>query len=182
MSAAARARETEAVTAITAIAPDGSPYPIGKLEAHRLGAHHLAVSVFVMDGDALLIQQRAWDKYHCGGLWANSVCSHPAWGETPARCAERRLLEELGIGLPVRACGVIDYRAEVTDGLIECERVHVFRAEASAETLAVRPDPNEVSATAWAKLEALHHRLDSAPETLTPWFQIYLRRWSELGL
>ena len=76
---------------IPAIAADESLYPIEKIEAHRLGVLHQAVSIFVFCGADLLVQRRAAGKYHCGGLWANSCCSHPHWGETLQDCAERRL-------------------------------------------------------------------------------------------
>ena len=33
---------------IPAIAPDGAFYPIGKMEAHRRGLLHVAISIFVM--------------------------------------------------------------------------------------------------------------------------------------
>ena len=59
---------------IPAIAGDGSLYPVEKLKAHVDGLFHLAISIFVFDGDHLLIQKRASSKYHCGGLWANTCC------------------------------------------------------------------------------------------------------------
>ena len=90
------ARLDEERTIIPAIAADGSLFPIGKLEAHRLGQKHLAVSVFVFAGEQLLIQRRADGKYHCGGQWANTCCTHPHWGESPADCARRRLMRRGG--------------------------------------------------------------------------------------
>ena len=51
----------------------------GKLVAHRNGLRHRAVSGFVFSKEGnLLIQRRAFSKYHSGGLWANSCCSHPS--------------------------------------------------------------------------------------------------------
>jgi isopentenyldiphosphate isomerase len=44
---------------IPAVAGDGSLYPVEKMDAHVRGLLHLAVSVFVFDGDELLIQRRA---------------------------------------------------------------------------------------------------------------------------
>ena len=46
---------------IPAIAGDGSLFPIEKMQAHLDGQLHLAVSVFVFDGDLLLID--ANDQY-----------------------------------------------------------------------------------------------------------------------
>lgn len=166
---------------IPAIADDGTLFPIDKMEAHRQGALHLAVSVFVMAGDRLLLQRRALSKYHCGGLWANTCCSHPHWGEAPADSASRRLNEELGITLPLRACNVIDYKVDVTNGLQEHERVHVFLG-AACPGLALAPDPAEVLDTRWMTISALQQDVRVRPETYAPWFRIYLSRWSELGL
>lgn len=167
---------------IPGIAEDGSLYPLEKMEAHRTGALHLAVSVFIMSGDALLLQQRAPGKYHCGGLWANTCCSHPAWGETPADSAHRRLEEELGVRAHLRACNVMDYAAEVTNGLREHERVHIFRGDVERDALRLAPDPIEVSAVRWMTRPELQRASRTAPETFAPWFRIYLDRWDELGL
>lgn len=166
---------------IPGIAADGALYPIDKMEAHRQGALHLAVSVFVMSGDTLLLQRRALSKYHCGGLWANTCCSHPHWGEAPADSAARRLREELGITLPLKACNIIEYRAQVTDGLWEHERVHMFRGDA-ASTITIKPDAAEVLDTRWMSIDALRDDVRLQPEIYAPWFRIYLARWGELGL
>ena len=76
---------------------NGELTPVEKLEAHVRGLRHKAVSVFVLKGDAVLMQQRAMGKYHTPGLWANTCCTHPEWDEAPLDCAQRRLNEELGI-------------------------------------------------------------------------------------
>lgn len=166
---------------IPGIAADGSLFPIDKMEAHRQGALHLAVSVFVMSGDALLLQRRALCKYHCGGLWANTCCSHPNWGENPADGASRRLREELNLSVPLMACNIIEYAADVTNGLREHERVHVFRGEIDSETVTM-PNPAEVLSTRWASISELKRDLHRQPEIYAPWFRIYVARWDELGL
>ena len=55
--------------------------PIGvmeKMEAHQKGLLHRAFSVFVFNKKGeMLLQQRANQKYHSGGLWTNTCCSHP---------------------------------------------------------------------------------------------------------
>ena len=99
--------------------------PFEKLAAHQQGLRHLAVSVFVMRAGEILIQRRALGKYHTPGLWANTCCTHPNWGEAPLDCAHRRLNEELGItGLALDHRGQVEYRADVGGGLIEHELVH----------------------------------------------------------
>lgn len=167
---------------IPGVAADGSLYPIDKMEAHRTGALHLAISVFVLWGDSLLLQRRAAGKYHSGGQWANTCCSHPAWGEAPGESAARRLEEELGLRLRLTARNVIDYAADVSNGLREHERVHVYQGAADPASLAVAPDPAEVSDVRWMALPDLRRDALARPGVYAPWLRIYLARWTELGL
>ena len=175
-------RTAEAPTLIPAVGADGGLYPIEKMAAHRGdGVLHLAVSVFAFAEGRLLIQKRAAGKYHSGGLWANTVCTHPHWRETPAVSARRRLREELGLDAEVRPAGMLDYAADVGVGLREVERVQVYRADVAANVhLALNPD--EVSATRWADPAVLAEEARTAPGQFAPWFRIYLARWPELGL
>ncbi len=119
--------------------------PIGtleKLQAHQRGLLHRAVSVFVFDSRGrLLVQRRAAGKYHGGGLWTNTCCSHPAPGETPAAAAERRLFEEMGMRCELRWAFAFLYRADVGGGLVENEYDHVFVGRSDDEP---RPDSSEV--------------------------------------
>ncbi|MEK6853715.1 MAG: NUDIX domain-containing protein, partial [Nanoarchaeota archaeon] len=49
-----------------------------KLEAHRQGKLHRSFSIFVFnDQGKVLLQKRDKGKYHSGGLWSNTCCSHP---------------------------------------------------------------------------------------------------------
>jgi isopentenyl-diphosphate delta-isomerase len=153
---------------------DGRLVPVEKLEVHRRGLRHPAVSVFVMDGARTLIQRRARTKYHTPGLWANACCTHPRWGEAPEACAARRLAEELGIsGLRLVPRDGVEYRAEVGGGMVEHEDVALFTAEADPELVA-RPDPAEVMDTRWIGLDALRAEIAADPSAFTPWLRIYL--------
>ena len=153
---------------------DGTLTPVEKLEAHREGLRHKAVSVFVTRGEAVLLQRRALGKYHTPGLWANACCTHPHWGETPEDCAARRLGQELGLtGLPLEARGRVEYRADVGGGMVEHEVVDLVRAEAPPGT-ALAPDPDEVMAVDWLTLTALEAALRDEPARFTPWLRIYM--------
>lgn len=167
---------------IPAIAGDGSLYRIEKMDAHRQGALHLAISVFVFDGDDMLIQRRADGKYHCGGMWANACCSHPHWNETAPDAAARRLGEELGCSLPLNECGETTYRADVGAGLWEHEQVTMFRGDIARDALILDLNPEEVSAVRWASVDALRAEAEADPSTIAPWFRIYLDRWETLGI
>jgi isopentenyl-diphosphate delta-isomerase len=153
---------------------DGRLQPVDKLEVHRRGLRHPAISVFVMTGERTLLQRRAAGKYHTPGLWANACCTHPHWGEAMEACARRRLREELGIdGLALIPRDSVEYRASVGGGLIEHEVVSLFTAEASPD-LTLAPDPAEVAGTRWIELAALRAEIAARPERFTPWLRIYL--------
>ncbi|MEL7429222.1 MAG: isopentenyl-diphosphate Delta-isomerase [Pseudomonadota bacterium] len=165
---------------IPGIREDGSLFPIEKIEAHVKGVHHLALSVFIFDGDDLLIQQRAKDKYHCGGMWANTCCTHPHMGEDIQTAVARRLDEELGITIAAQEKRIVEYSADVGNGLWERERVHMFRAEADKNTLRYNLNPEEVAAIRWVSRADLVEEINTYPERFTPWFRIYVSRFPEL--
>ncbi|MAY34354.1 MAG: isopentenyl-diphosphate Delta-isomerase [Rhodovulum sp.] len=153
---------------------DGVLTPVGKLAAHQQGLRHMAVSVFVLCGDRVLIQRRALGKYHTPGLWANSCCTHPHWQEDAATCAHRRLDQELGLRhMPITPAGTVEYRADVGGGLVEHEVVDLFVARLDTP---VTPAPNadEVMDTAWITLSDLRADLIARPERYTPWLRIYM--------
>ncbi len=153
---------------------DGKLTPVDKMEVHRKGLRHKAVSVFVMHRGKVLIQRRALSKYHTPGLWANTCCTHPDWDETAIDCAVRRLDEELGIeGLYPTFRDRVEYRAPVGKGLIEHEVVDIFVADAPAD-LGVTPNPDEVAEVRWIDLYDLAAEVARWPERFTPWLRIYL--------
>jgi isopentenyl-diphosphate delta-isomerase len=166
---------------ISAIDAEGGRFPARKLDVHRRGLLHDAVSVFVFDGDQMLIQRRAPGKYHCGGLWANACCTHPDWGEDAAHSARRRLGEELGIDLELTPCAETTYRADVGGGMVEHEHVRMFRAHVDRTALQFTLNPDEVSQVRWVSRATLEQEASTAPETLAPWLRIYLQRWDSLG-
>lgn len=159
---------------------DGTLQPVEKLAAHQRGLKHKAVSVFVMAGDQVLIQQRAAHKYHTPGLWANTCCTHPQWDEADDTCAIRRLDDELGMrGVTPIHRGQVEYRADVGGGLIEHEVVQVYLAQAPLD-LPVTPNPDEVMAVRWVDYTALVQEVTKSPEMFTPWLRIYLAKYRDL--
>lgn len=153
---------------------DNTIATMGKLQAHQEGLCHRAFSVFVLrknqNQTETLLQQRHQDKYHCGGLWTNTCCSHPRPGEDTRAAAQRRLTEEMGLQLSLREVGVFHYIAHFANGLTENEVDHVFVGlyDEQAET-GFKPDPQEVMASRWVSLEALETELQATPELFTPW-------------
>ncbi|MBF9035958.1 NUDIX domain-containing protein [Rhodobacterales bacterium HKCCE2091] len=154
---------------------DGTLRPVDKLEAHRRGLRHPAVSIFLLRGSEVLLQRRALMKYHSGGLWANTCCTHPHWGEDPAACAARRLAEELGLSdIPLSRRDQVEYRAEVGNGMIEHEVVDIFVGELP-KGREPEPNPAEVMDTIWRPLPTLAAEVMANPHDFTPWLSIYLR-------
>ncbi len=99
----------------------------GKTSVHRAGLLHRAFSIFIVDDKGrILLQRRAREKYHSGGLLANSCCGHPRPGETTQAAARRRLTEELGIGAPLTFGFFSRYRADLDGGMQENEFVYVY--------------------------------------------------------
>ena len=167
----------DALNSQTAMIPtwvDGILTPMEKLKAHQMGLKHKAVSVFVLHGDAILLQRRALNKYHTPGLWANTCCTHPDWQEPSLTCAIRRLDQELGItGLTPEFRHHLEYRADVGNGLIEHEAVDVFLVHVGQD-LPLSPNPDEVMDTKWVTYSDLLADIDRNPEHFTPWLKIYL--------
>ena len=104
--------------------------PLGemeKMEAHRKGMLHRAFSVFIFnDKKELLIQQRSIEKYHSGGLWSNTCCSHPRIDEDLLSAGKRRLMEEMGFITDLEKKFSFVYRAELDNNLTEHELDHVL--------------------------------------------------------
>ena len=154
---------------------NGTLQPVEKLEVHKLGLRHKAVSVFVFFQGQLLIQQRAMSKYHSPGLWANTCCTHPEWDEDDLACAHRRLEDELGMrNLTLVPAGELEYRAHVGNDLIEHEVVQTFVAVCEHEP-SISPNPDEVMAHKWVDPITLERLIATAPDQHTEWLKIYFR-------
>jgi isopentenyl-diphosphate delta-isomerase len=160
---------------------DGQDVQIGiaeKLDAHRQGLKHRAISVLVRNANGeLLLQRRAAGKYHSSGLWANACCSHPLPGENVAEAARRRLSQEMGVDCALMPLFITHYRASVSDGLIEDEVVHVFGGRYDG---AAKPDPAEVSEWKWIAHAELKDDMNLRPNAYAVWFRHYLAKHGEL--
>jgi isopentenyl-diphosphate Delta-isomerase len=143
-----------------------------KLAAHQQGRLHRAISVYVFNSrDELLLQRRAASKYHCGGLWTNTCCGHPLPGERTAEAAQRRLLEEMGLGCHLTEAFEFSYRAELPGGLVEHEYGHIFFGHSDRDPM---PAPDEADAFRYESIDAIQRSLARSPQAWTPWFQLVL--------
>lgn len=149
-----------------------------KIEAHEKALLHRAFSVFVFNKQhQLLLQKRALTKYHSGGLWTNTCCSHPRPGEPTENAALRRLKEEMGFETNLTKAFTFIYQASFENGLTENEFDHVYIGEYDGM---VNPNPEEVASFAYYTLDEIESSMKEHPEQYTVWFQIAfpkLRNW-----
>ncbi len=142
-----------------------------KLTAHQKGLLHRAFSVFVFNSKGeLLIQKRAKGKYHSGGLWTNTCCSHQAPGEETIAAAHRRLKEEMGFDCPVWEVGALLYKTNFDNGLVENEFDHILIGEYDGPIEHV--DPNEAEDWKWIKTRKLLSDMKKNPDAYTYWFKL----------
>lgn len=141
-----------------------------KMEAHERGLLHRAFSVFVFnDQNQLLLQQRAKEKYHSGGLWTNTCCSHPRDGEGLVNAGERRLEEEMGFVCPIEPVFSFIYKAELDNDLTEHELDHVLLGRFNDAPV---PNPDEVMNWKYVDLEWIVSDMEQNPQDYTAWFRI----------
>lgn len=151
---------------------DQSDRPLGiaeKMAAHEQGLLHRAFSIFVINSQGqLLLQKRAGSKYHSGGLWTNTCCSHPRPSESILEAGDRRLQEEMGFSCPLRAIFSFVYHAPLDRGLTEYEFDHVLLGSYDGDP---QLNPNEAEAWQWLDLADLKEDLKNYPDRYTYWLR-----------
>ncbi|HAD97230.1 MAG TPA: isopentenyl-diphosphate delta-isomerase [Cryomorphaceae bacterium] len=148
-----------------------------KMEAHRQGLLHRAFSVFILNSNGeLMMQQRAFHKYHSGGLWTNTCCSHPRHNERPEDAAHRRLQEEMGFDCPLNKLFDFVYRAEFDNDMTEHEFDHLYVGYSDSTP---RINPDEVASWKWMSLEELERDMAVNSDDYTEWFKIIFNRFVE---
>jgi isopentenyl-diphosphate delta-isomerase len=159
---------------------DTNDQPIGlmpKMEAHEKGVLHRAFSVFILnDKSELMLQQRAFHKYHSPGLWTNTCCSHQRDGETNIAAGKRRLQEEMGFVTDLREVTSFIYKAPFNNGLTEHELDHIMIGQFNDT-----PDinPKEVADWRWMPVDAVRENIQNQPENYTVWFIIIFEKFYE---
>ena len=143
-----------------------------KIEAHQKGLLHRAFSVLVFNSQGeLLLQQRAFSKYHSGGLWTNTCCSHPRPGESTQSAAKRKLKQEMGIDLQPDFAFKFIYKTDLDNNLTEYEYDHVLIGHFDGQ-----PKPNPIEAYDWkfANVENIKADMLKNPDQYTYWFKVII--------
>jgi isopentenyl-diphosphate delta-isomerase len=145
-----------------------------KMEAHRKALLHRAISVFIFNTKGeWLLQRRAITKYHSGGLWTNTCCSHPFPGEANIDSANRRLMEEMGLKSSLKELFSFIYKEELDNDLTEHELDHVFYG-ISDELPKINPE--EVMEWKYVSYYSLYQDIIKNPDHYTFWFKKIVER------
>lgn len=144
-----------------------------KMAAHlNGGTKHRAFSVLIFNNkNELMLQQRALSKYHCGGQWTNTCCSHPRPDETTEAAAYRRLMEEMGFDCELKETFAFNYETKVNNELTENEYDHVFMGKYNLEP---RINKDEAESWKWISIKDLESEINQKPDLFTVWFKIIL--------
>ena len=143
-----------------------------KMEAHKKGLLHRAFSTFIFNNKGeFLLQQRALSKYHNGGLWTNTCCSHPLPGESILNAANRRLFEEMGFSANLMPAFTFVYKVTFSNGLTEHEFDHVFTGIYEG---IIRANKMEVNDYCFKNISEIETSLKTHPHKYTEWFKIAL--------
>lgn len=141
-----------------------------KMEAHEKGLLHRAFSVFIFnDHDQLLLQRRATSKYHSGGLWTNTCCSHPRNGESVVQGGSRRLQEEMGFTTSLKPIHSFIYEAKLDNDLTEHELDHILIGRFNESPFI---NPQEVEDWKFMAIHDIQNDIAQHPESYTEWFKI----------
>lgn len=143
-----------------------------KLKIHKLGLLHRSFSIFIFNSRGeLLIQKRALNKYHSGGLWSNSCCSHQNLDESLSEAIHRRLKEEMGIDCVLKESFTFLYNVKLKNGLIEHELDHVFVGFSDEKP---KINHKEVSDFKYVSVKEVKKDIKINPDMYTEWFKIII--------
>jgi len=154
---------------------DDNPIGFGeKMKTHREGLLHKAFSIFVYNTQGeLLLQKRSMSKYHSGGLWSNTCCSHPGPSDILEDIIHIRLQEEMGIDCELKEIFAFKYKAKLDHELYEHEIDHVFIGTFDGDP---SPDPREVEEWKWVTVNELLPNVKLNPGHYTFWFRAALEK------
>lgn len=145
-----------------------------KLQAHLEAKLHRAISVFIFNSNnELLLQKRSATKYHSGGLWTNTCCSHPRPNENTADAAKRRLQEEMGMNCDLQYVFNFTYLAKLENGITEHEFDYVFFGFTNDEP---KLNLEEASDYTYLPIHAIEDQLKESPEQFSAWFKLIFDR------
>lgn len=129
---------------------------------------HRGFSVFVFnDKDQLLVTKRASTKKAFPGVWTNTVCGHPAKGESVVNAAKRRLEHELGLMVPdIKEISPYRYRFADKNGIVENEICPILIGHTNDNP---NPHDHEVDEWKWVDWKEFLEDIKTHPDIYSPW-------------
>lgn len=141
-----------------------------KMEAHEKGLLHRAFSIFIFNTKGeILLQKRAISKYHSGGLWTNTCCSHPRKNESFLDAANRRLSEEMGMSCVLNEVFSFIYKAELDNNLTEHEYDQVLFGTTDQIPVLNKAEAEDYK---YIKPDQLKIDIQNNPSQYTEWLKI----------
>jgi len=143
-----------------------------KIAAHTSGSLHRAFSIFIFNSEGqILLQKRDSKKYHSGGLWSNTCCSHPRPGEKTEIAASRRLFEEMGMNSILFEAFSFIYKSELDNSLTEHELDHVYFGYSNEPPVLNKEEAEDYK---YIDPKILQKDIQKDPSSYTIWLKICL--------
>lgn len=161
-----------------------------KMNVHRLRKLHRAFSLFIysQNDKKFLLQKRSENKYHSGGKWSNSCCSHPYKNETWYESLQRSASDELNLTLDIHKeincdsmrepqyiddnlffAGTFIYYSDYNE-LSEHEFDYVFIYVMNYDKQNINFNESEVSEIEWLTLSDIDEWIEKHPNDFSSWF------------
>lgn len=162
-----------------------------KMKTHKDRLLHRAFSLFIysQNDKKFLLQKRSISKYHSGGKWSNSCCSHPYKSETWCDSLNRAVSDELNMSLEINRgikcdsnlcpkyidkrlfyAGSFIYSSDFEE-ISENELDYVFVYLADSVIPDIHVNPLEVSELIWLKIDEIEKWLKQSPDAFSSWFE-----------
>ncbi len=144
-----------------------------KISVHKKGLLHRAISVYIFNPKGqIMMQQRAKVKYHSPLRWSNTCCTNCYVGESAIQSAHRSLKTEMGFDCGLTEAFTIIYKADVGNGMIEHEFLHVFFGR---RTRNPRINPNEVNDWKWMNLDEIDNDIKINGNDYSEWLKLLIK-------
>jgi len=162
-----------------------------KILTHKIGQLHRAFSLFIYSKDEqkFLLQKRSERKYHSGGKWSNSCCSHPYQNETWFDALQRGVSNELNLSLDISKdidcksktlpkfidkklffAGSFIYFSDYKE-LSEHEYDYVFIYILDSIISKILFNTSEISEIKWQTKDEIKEWIDKSPDDFSSWFR-----------
>ena len=142
-------------------------------DVHKHGLWHKGVHVWVINADGQLLIHRRGEKVQTRpGVWENSASGHVDAGHTSLQTAQKELLEEVGIDIPLEKFELIGTITDqfVTNGgmTINNEFDDFYIVSIGDSVIDVKINETEVAEIKWMHFSELQERINEQDPLYMP--------------